>query len=502
MVMYKDIGYTYTLRTYEDEILGLIDHTKVDAALARSSEQEMIGDISFVIEDAIRSSSICWYSGVLHYFNGFYYVPLPVVKNDITSTIISIMRKLGVHNSAIVYRGRFVARIAKLAITGMEVTPDKGKICFDNGVLDLDTNEFMDFSPKHYVFGSTGYIYNRELRANTDAYHWTRFLDKVLPEKSSQLLLQEFLGMVFLDRRKLKIDCMLFLIGRGANGKSVVFNTIMGVLGRENVTNFDIPALTVRKDATHNIAEINGKRLNYCSEISSKDINSEQFKSLVSGEPTPARRLWGQPFMAHEIPFFIGNGNRMPESSDISYGFFRRLLIIPFNVTIPRDKQDKELSYKLVAEYPAIFNWLIEGRDRVIRNGYRLSPSIASERALNEYQMQSNNINQFIEAYNLFNVPTNNDDVGVELSAKELYRTYCKWCEDNFEPTKNNTAFGRFLADFPFAKIRYSNGIHYRVFNANPFDFGLKIDDNRAIRWEQRQIKNNNPNEKFNKIDI
>lgn len=47
----------------------------------------------------------------------------------------------------------------------------------------------------------------------------------------------------FVDRRVAKMETMLVLRGSGSNGKSVVFETIMGILGRENVSNFGIGAL-------------------------------------------------------------------------------------------------------------------------------------------------------------------------------------------------------------------------------------------------------------------
>ena len=83
---------------------------------------------------------------------------------------------------------------------------------------------------------------------------------------------------------------MLVLRGSGSNGKSVVFETIMGILGRENVSNFGIGALITGNERKKNIAFINGKRLNYCSEIQALEFgkDSDTLKSLISGEPTEA----------------------------------------------------------------------------------------------------------------------------------------------------------------------------------------------------------------------
>jgi phage/plasmid-associated DNA primase len=124
-----------------------------------------------------------------------------------------------------------------------------------------------------------------------------------------------------------------------------------------------------------NIAFINGKRLNYCSEIQALEFgkDSDTLKSLISGEPTEARPIYGDNFTAYNIPLLMANANQMPYLKDWSYGMRRRICIIPFEVEIPKARQKKELSRDLEAEYPAIFNWILEGRDRFIANGYRLT---------------------------------------------------------------------------------------------------------------------------------
>ena len=119
-----------------------------------------------------------------------------------------------------------------------------------------------------------------------------------MPDEGWQHVFQEVLGSIFIDRRTAKIETMLVLRGSGSNGKSVVFETIMGILGRDNVSNFGIGALITGTERKKNIAYINGKRLNYCSEIQALEIgrDSDVLKSLISGEPTEARPMYGDNF--------------------------------------------------------------------------------------------------------------------------------------------------------------------------------------------------------------
>ncbi|MEB3372615.1 hypothetical protein SFC43_01335 [Bacteroides sp. CR5/BHMF/2] len=118
----------------------------------------------------------------------------------------------------------------------------------------------------------TGYKCSYDYNPEEHIFLWKQFIDEVLPDEGWQHVFQEFLGSIFIDRRTAKIETMLVLRGSGSNGKSVVFETIMGILGRDNVSNFGIGALITGTERKKNIAYINGKRLNYCSEIQALEI--------------------------------------------------------------------------------------------------------------------------------------------------------------------------------------------------------------------------------------
>lgn len=224
----------------------------------------------------------------------------------------------------------------------------------------------------------------------------------MLPDEGWQHVFQEFLGSIFIDRRTAKIETMLVLRGSGSNGKSVVFETIMGILGRDNVSNFGIGALITGTERKKNIAYINGKRLNYCSEIQALEIgrDSDVLKSLISGEPTEARPMYGDNFTAYDIPLLMANANQMPYLKDWSYGMKRRICILPFEIEIPIARQRKSLARDLEREYSAIFNWILEGRDRFISNGYKLSENKKLDKVMDEYQAESSTVMKFMYQMN------------------------------------------------------------------------------------------------------
>ena len=74
---------------------------------------------------------------------------------------------------------------------------------------------------------------------------------------------------------------MLILKGNGANGKSVIFETIMGLLGIGNVSTYGIQELIFGNYKEQNMANINGKRLNYCPEVDTMNIRGDKSRFYI-----------------------------------------------------------------------------------------------------------------------------------------------------------------------------------------------------------------------------
>ena len=454
------MDYIIKGRTLQADITRFIDQDEVESVLQTKDTTTRIGSLAYIIHDAIVKSSISFYSGGTFFFNGQHYVF--VTKEDFSNTVYSIARKIGVAKGDIVFRGRDILTIANIGVKEKQLDYNADKICFANGVLDIKTKEFTNFSEKHHIFGAVKYNYDAKLGYD-DAYLWHRFLEEVLPDSRQRRMLQEYLGLLFVNRRETNIEAMLFMIGKGSNGKSVIFNTITNLIGRDNVSNFDITALTSHKDRLLNVAIMNGKRLNYCSDFGSKKVDDEAFKSLTAGEPQPARRQYGNPFMAYDIPFLIGNGNKMPPTRDLSHGFFRRVLILPFNVEIPIEKQNRNLSYQLESEYPAIFNWILEGRKRLMGNNFKFSQNEVSEAAIQEYRENASNVFQWLTDRS-FRYTGDGSEVRRWVMSKYLFDNYEAWCRKYDEMALGVRTFGTTMQDIGFQKRRFAGGQAYLVY--------------------------------------
>lgn len=418
-----------------------------------------------VLRDAVWQSSVCNFGGRLYYFGGRYYEPLGV--DGFTDMLYCLLREKGC-GKGVFCRFDGLMKILKHCAYGKRVTLDNRMMVFGNCVLDMDTGETMPFTRDVFQITGVDFDYNPKARC----VKWKKFLEEVLPDETMRDLLQEFLGAVFVDRKEVKIETMLVLLGRGANGKSVVFETVMGLLGRDNVGNFGIADLVTGSERKKNVAFINGKRLNYCSELRMDEIrgSGDELKSLISGEPMDARALYGDNFMAYDIPLLMANSNRFPFVKDFSFGLRRRIKVIPFDVKIPTEYQDKELAQKLRAELPGIFNWAMEGRERLKERGYRMMANDAHIDEMLQKYSQSNSALRFM-AYNKWSPTPDEDDMSLPkwVNAAKIYRDYKDWCLRNGALAESVTVFGEVLADAGFVKKRRNDGMAYALFGLPSF---------------------------------
>lgn len=260
-----------------------------------------------------------------------------------------------------------------------------------NGTFEVSDNLVLrPFGASDFIRYQLPFEFNE--KATAPKFH--AYLNKVLPEKDKQAVLSEFLGYVFVPQSHLKLEKALFLYGSGANGKSVFYEIMKALLGPHNTSEFTLQSLT---DTTgYYRALIADKLVNYASEISGK-LESTKFKSLASGEPMEARLPYGQPLIIENYAKLIFNTNELPKEVEFNNAFFRRFIIIPFEVTIPEHEQNKTLHKEIIGEeLPGVFNWVLDGLQRLLKQkGFSQSPSI--DRALEEFRTESDTVKRFLD---------------------------------------------------------------------------------------------------------
>ena len=338
---------------------------------------------------------------------------------------------------------------------------DTGKVLinFLNGTLEI-TPEGKIFR-EHKADDFLTYVLPYEYDPEATAPLFDRTLNEILPEADKRFVLSEFAGYVFTTH--LKLEKALFLLGSGANGKSWLMDVLTAVFGSEIVSNFGLNNLT--SENGYYRAKLVDKRVNWASDTGER-LQSNTFKQLASGEPIEARLPYKEPFMLRNVCKFIFNTNQLPSDVEHTNGFFRRFLIIPFEVTIPEEKQDKQLAQKVISrELPGVLNWVLDGLDRLLKQkGF--SECEASKQILAQYKKESDSVAMFTDEMNYKATPEQ------WTQAKPIYSDYREYCyAEGLKPLarknfhKRLEALGFFTATKNVGKVVYmrkhqSNGTY------------------------------------------
>jgi len=356
-------------------------------------------------------------------------------------------------------------------------------IAFTNGVLDVSPilrgHEpiFHDhFDERFHVTYYHPYPYD----ARAKCTRWLNFLHEVLPDKNARLILQMFLGLGVIDSAEVynpyegkdssRVELCLILIGSGANGKSVVYQTARGVFGKERISGIDYDELTSPGDEGMRARRLLRNALfNWSSDSDSRTFGRKRtgvFKRIVSGEPVTDRKIGEDVRENDNMPYLVFNLNELPYPDDQSLGFIRRLQFISFDVTIPKERQNKSLAQELQSVYPGIFNWVVRGARELIRRKFIFPSSEGNRRQMILAQLQSNPVVAWVNAYQMRWEPLAKNEVGVYIPTAVMVKSLEQFCEDNGADCVTRQKFGQTMARLGngFFKRRFPEGFRYLVY--------------------------------------
>ena len=391
---------------------------------------------------------LCKKNGFIYLYNSCYWSEIN--KESFQSFLGNVSLKMGVEK----FKGKihtFKDELFKQFMADAYLpTPKTNKknvlINLENGTFEITPTkrELRAFNRNDFLTHQLPFEYEPEAKAPL----FQKYLDEVLPDADKQRIFAEYCGYIFIKPSVLKLEKMLILYGNGANGKSVFFEIINALLGTQNISNYSLQSLT--NDNGYFRAKIANKLVNYASEINGK-LETDIFKQMASGEPIEARLPYGEPFILNEYAKLIFNCNDLPKDVEHTNAFFRRFLIIGFDVTIPEDKQDKQLANKIIeSELSGVFNWILSGLERVLLQK-KFSKCEAVDNARSDYEKQSDSVKIFIED---FEYKTSTDYTTI----RELYTKYKGFCiEDGFKPV-NKSNFMKRLRHFKIIVERKSIG--------------------------------------------
>lgn len=229
---------------------------------------------------------------------------------------------------------------------------------------------------------------------------------------------------------------LYFFIGEGANGKSVLIDTVLGILGDYAGTAPD-SLLTVQTHNEHptELADLCGRRLVVASETEEGARLKVQLVKRLTGDNRIKARFMRQDFFEFERTHkLIIVSNNKPLIRETKHAIWRRIRLVPFSVIIPQEERDPQLTEKLKSEWPGILSWLVEGYRDWRENGMRTPQEVLL--ATQTYQSEQNPLADYFADHCI-------QGSVFRVSRNELYVDYTAWCQKNGErqPLSRNALF-------------------------------------------------------------
>lgn len=320
-----------------------------------------------------------------------------------------------------------------------------------NGVLDLRTGKFRPGKQGDRITMSTGVDFNPK----AECPRWEQFLVEIFEDTELIDWIHRALGYSLLGDTS--EQCVFIGYGIGANGKGRFCAALHAALGDYAYSApFSTFELYQRASIPNDLATLEHKRFVNSSETNDNTrLNEARVKAISGGDRMSARYLHQEyfEFWPHlKLWLFV---NCKPKVVDDSFGFWRRVRLIPFIKQFTGKAEDKQLDAKLRAEAPGILAWLVKGCLEWKERGLEPIPDCIRT-ATQEYQQESDVLGEFIAAKVI-------EHPGTSTKASELYNAYKQWAEGEGmigREILTSTAFGRRMKD-KYRKERKGGTVSY-----------------------------------------
>lgn len=343
------------------------------------------------------------------------------------------------------------------------VDGDDGIINLANGLYDYRSGVFAEHTPDRVSTIQIPVKYD----SSKDCPRIKQFFREVLPEDAIPTM-QEWFGYCLIPSSR--FEKAIMMSGTGGNGKSVMIRLLNRFIGEENTANV---ALHDMEKNRFKLAQLHGKLLNTFADLSAKSLDeSAVFKNIVSSDRMSAEFKGVDSFDFRPFARLVFSANEIPRATDVTDGFFRRWIMVPFPNKFANGSANVNLIDELTTddELSGLLNWALEGLNRLIANN-AFTMNETTIQTLEQYRKDSDTFGTFIEEMCVVKS-------GTKTAVGELYNKYDEWCTEGGLRPLGKINFNRRLRErFPDLEKKrpVRGGAEYW------FGIGLLADDLAAV---------------------
>jgi putative DNA primase/helicase len=329
----------------------------------------------------------------------------------------------------------------RLAATVDQWDADPWLLNTPGGTVDLRNGKLRLHRSDDYITKITAVAPRKGRRRR-----WLVFLRRIMAgDRELVQYLQRVAGYALTaDTRE---HALFFFHGTGANGKGVFISTLTSIMG-DYATTAPIETFIASHTDRHptDLASLRGARLVNAQEVEQGKAWAEsKIKALTGGDKISARFMRQDFFEFYPVFKLFIAGNHKPGLRTVDEAIRRRMNLIPFKVTIPKDERDEMLPKKLKAEWPEILAWMIDGCLKWQKEG--LLPPEAVRTATEAYLESEDAIKAWMQEC---------CTLGADFytTTRELYQSWRHWAEKAGETVGSQKAFSQTLIDRDFEPKR------------------------------------------------
>lgn len=237
--------------------------------------------------------------------------------------------------------------------------PATSFISMENGLLNLDTRRLLEHTPKLFTTWSLPFKYDQYATCP----QWSKFLADTFSHDSKAIdLLQEYAGYLISGRTDLQKG--LLLVGAKRGGKGVIARIFQQLMGASNTVGLSLGNL----GSEFGLEGLIGKPLAIIGDARADDQrrNNTIVERLLNiiGEDTVSINRKNVSYWSGKLPArFMISSNEVPRFIDSSGAILTRFMMVKVVKTV--EKPDRTLEPRLATEMSGIFNWALEGLQRL-----------------------------------------------------------------------------------------------------------------------------------------
>jgi putative DNA primase/helicase len=335
--------------------------------------------------------------------------------------------------------------------------PAREYVSCANGLLHVPTRSMVGHTPEMFNTTSVPFAYDA---AASLPERWLAFLAELWPDDPDAVAaLQEFIGYVLSGRTDL--HKVLLMVGPTRAGKGVIARVLKALVGDGNHCGPTLASLATN----FGLAPLIGKPLAIVSDarLGGRDVNQvvERLLSISGEDMLTIDRKYREHWTGTLPTRFLIASNELPRFGDASGAIANRFILLTLNKSF-LGNEDPSLTRTLLGELPGIFNWALDGLERLERQGHftRVESSFTALLALQDAVSPAS---AFVR---------DNCEVGpYTVACSDLYDAWKSWCEDNGHKPGPSSSFG----------------IHLRAVNpgiqrSRPRDDGVRVPTYTGIK--------------------